>query len=186
MANFNDDRIRAMLAGRRSVQRVPFPGLGLDAPMVGIRLMRDSEMDAARLQASRDCKTAGVDLEVDPEALDRLTERQIIWRSFVDPECGDDDPPPYFPSYRDVASLDAVLVRSLFRAYLEVQDFISPRGSLSDAEVQELVDALGKEPGATVLLDRFAHETLQHCVRSLASRLRVTSPTSKFSDGSRS
>lgn len=174
MATFNDDRIRAMLLGRRAVHAVPFPGAGPDGPQIGFRLLLDSDLDAARVQASRHVKTLGGDLDADPELLDRLIERQIVWRACVDPDDSSSDPRPFFPSDHDVGKLDSVMVRSLFRAYLEVQDLVSPHARLTDEQLSELCDALGKEPGATVLLDQFAPETLKRCVRSMASRLRAT------------
>jgi hypothetical protein len=176
MATFTDERIAAMLRGRRQVFRVPFPG-SADVE-VGFRILTDAELDHCRLEAARQAKKLGADLDADPELLERLIERQIVWRACVDPDSDAEKPGAFFPSASDVATLDSVLVRELSNAYMEVQELVSPRVTLDEAGVKELVDALGKEPGATALLTRFAPPTLIACVRSLAARLRTSASSS--------
>lgn len=176
MATFSDERIALMLRGRRQVFRVPFPG-STDIE-IGLRILADGELDSARLEAARLAKKLGADLDADPELLDRLIERQIIWRACVDADDQDPSPRAFFPSAADVAGLDSVLVRELSNAYAEVQELVSPRITLDEAGVKELVDALGKEPGGTALLMRFAPPTLIACVRSLAAQLRTSASRS--------
>lgn len=183
MATFTDERLRTILRGRRQVFRVPFPGA--DGVEVGFRILTDADLDHCRLEAQRAAKKMGADLDVDPELLDRLVERQIVWRACVDPDDPNTDTPAaFFPSAADVATLDSVVVRELGNAYMEVQEMVSPRLTLDEAGIKELVDALGKEPGATALLMRFAPPTLIGLVRSLAARLRTSASSSSTTSSS--
>lgn len=177
MATFNDDQIQEMLRGRRAVRRVPFPG-SEGRHHIGIRVLVDDEVDACRLAAVRYCKERGADLSADPEFLDREIQRQIVWRSTVDPDASGDDPPAFFPSFKDVRKLDTVTVEALFNAYLEHQEWVSPIRTLTVEQVRELVDALGKATLPEQALDDLSRDTLRLCVRSMASVLRESSPAS--------
>lgn len=176
MASFSDERIAAIVNGRRSVRRIHFAPLACD---IGVRPLTDFEIDAARLEASRYVKKNAADLDIDPEFYDREVRRQMIWRSIVDPDSPAESPAPFFPSDADVRKLDAAMVHLLFAAYLETQEEIVPSSTLTEEEVDALVDALGKGDGPDRLLIAYGPDTLRRCVRSMASRLRATSHPGK-------
>ena len=171
MATFSTERIAAIIKGRRSIRKVDFPPLGC---VIWIRALSESECDAARIEAARYCKKHSADLDIDPEFYDREVRRQMVWRSTVDADHDGDSPPPFFPSDKDLLSLDSALIHLLFQAYLEVQEEIVPAATLTAEEVEELVQALGKEDGPDRLLSQYGPDTLRRCVRSLASRLHAT------------
>ncbi|MEQ8721041.1 MAG: hypothetical protein RID81_07175 [Sandaracinaceae bacterium] len=172
MATFDDERIRAMLRGRRDVRRYPFPGL--EGVEVGIRILSDDDLDNARLEAQRYSRKVKADLEADPDFIARETERQIVWRSCVDPEDTSAEPRRFFPSDADVRTLDSVTVRTLLDSYMEHQEYVYPWNELDESEVGALVEALGKERTPGVLLAHFAPDTLRRCVRTMARMLRGT------------
>ncbi|MCC7542354.1 MAG: hypothetical protein IT379_39415 [Deltaproteobacteria bacterium] len=175
--DFTDERLQAILRGRRDVRRVPFPGA--DSVALGVRILLDVDLDHARIEAQRYVKKLGADLDVDPELLDREIERQVIWRAFVVPD--DPELPPFFPSDRDVRVLDSVTVRALFNVYREHQEWVSPLVALDEGGQKALIDALGKglEPEAT--FSAFDANTLRRLCLSMASQLRANAPTSKSS-----
>lgn len=193
MATFDDARITEILKGRRAVRRVPFPGPGVDDGVeIGVRLLADQEIDDARLEAQRyierRCRLVKLDytkvIEADEEALQRACEQEIVFRAFVDP---DTDPPrPFFSTLAQVRSLDSVTLRSLIDVYLDHQEVVLPGVTLSDEDVEKLVDALGKGQEPQGVLAHFAPSTLRLFVRSMAVRLHATSPTGKSTTSSSS
>lgn len=183
MAKITDERVREMLLGRRAVRLYNVPGL--EVP-VGMRLLADHEIDSARLAAQRHianlCLKRSLDPEkvlgADPELLDREIERQIVWRAAIDPDTATrPEPEQFFPSDDDVRRVDAALVRALFDAYLDHQEYISPRVTLSAEEVDRVIAEAGKGQ-LSLALRHCAPDTLRLFVLSLASRLHDTSRSS--------
>lgn len=189
MSTFDDERIKAILLGRRAVRVMPFPGV--EGAEFGVRILLDEEIDHARMAAIDYLKNftkrlqmeIGQILLIEPEFLDREIQRQIIWRSFVDPEHkNEENPPPYFADDEDIRKLDSVLVETLFQCYLEHQNFVNPLTGLSEEEVGGLVEALGKGLISTAILGQYDAPTLRKLVHTLAVQL-ASSQTSKSTTG---
>lgn len=180
---FTDEHVRNILLGKRAVRRVQIPDLGCD---VGIRLLSETEGDAARVAAAQYVEAWGKKRGMSSQAIQILdetlvidaTKREIVWRAFVDADKPDEK---FFPSVEDVLSLSAIEVDGLYRAYVEHQEATCPRASLSDEAVEQLIDALGKDeaPAGLGLLTTFERGTLEVFVRSMALRLRATSLSTK-------
>jgi hypothetical protein len=182
MSSFNDERVRAIVLGARAFRTIPFPAQanadnGIE---VAVRCLSESELDACRIEAQRElrdrAKTRAWDpastADVDPDLLTRLIERQVVWRAFYDTATiGSETPSPFFPTPRDVETLDSTTTTNLMHAYLEHQEWINPRAGLSDEEVDSLVDALGKAQSVPVLLARYERGTLLRFVTSMGRRL---------------
>lgn len=183
MAKFSDETIQRILRGRREFVRIKFPG---EAKVeIALRILVDSEIDDARLEAAAYCRKRGVDLEKDPDFLDREVERQIVWRAIYDVDTlGSENPHPFFPSDGDVRGLDSTTVRALFEAYLAHQESLFPSIRLSEEEVADLVEALGKERTTEALLSGLEPVTLRACVRSLAFALRERRASGRSSTSS--
>ena len=170
----------SFLAGRRAIGRVPFPGAEDDPELeIGLRILTESEVDEARLDSAdylrRLCKARRFELErfieADPEMLDREHQRAIVFRACVDPESDAADPAKFFDTPAQVRRLDTLTLQRLYEAYLDWQDCVDPRVSLSESDARELAETLKKEPEARVILTQFAPDTLRALVRSLALRL---------------
>jgi len=163
----SDAELETMLEGRRAVRRVHFEPLKRE---IGIRALSDYEIDQAKLEAQRYCKRVGADIDMDPDFLEREKERQFVWRSVVEPE---EPHRPLFGSDEIVRkSLDSALVRAFFNAYIDVLDELTPVIRLTEEEVSELVDSMGKEHAPqAVALRHYAHDTLRSLVRIMAVRL---------------
>jgi hypothetical protein len=182
VADFSDDRIRAMLRGRREVRELPMPGTDEDAGiMIGVRVLTEEEIDASRAEAvqyvnalAKRYRLEGRDmLTVDGELLDREIERQLVHRAFVDTEQIDGQPhQPFFKSPQAVRQLDSVMHRTLFHVYLDHQNYVSPLRGLSDADAEGLADALGKGQNGTVALALLDAPTLRNLARTLAVQLQ--------------
>ena len=189
MTDFSDDRVRDMLRGRRAVKVIPMPGTDEDSGiLVGVRILTEEEVDAARLDAVQYvnslAKRARVDardmLSVDAELLDREIQRQLVQRSFLNPEKGEGDYKPFFPAPQAVRQLDTTLQQTLFHVYLDHQNYVSPLRGMGEAEVRELAEALGKEPTARARLGLYDAPTLRTLVHILAAQLE-SSQTSRSS-----
>lgn len=187
MAAFTDARVAQILRGSRAHRVIPFPGH--DELTVGVRLLSDGECDDCRIQALSElasvAKKRGWDpqflAEADPEYLQRLIERQIVWRAFHDPDTVDlPEPKRFFPLFADVASLGSVEQARLFEAYLEHQRFVAPLRGLDEEEAEAVVEALGKGQSGPAFLGAFERSTLVHLLISLVRRLS-SSPPSKSS-----
>lgn len=182
MADFSDERIRAMLRGRREVRVLPMPGAEDDSGLtIGVRVLTEEEIDAARAEAvqyvnalAKRYKLEGRDmLTVDGELLDREIERQLVYRAFVDPDQGDGKQHPvFFKSPLAVRQLDSVMHRTLFHVYLDHQNYVSPLRGLSDADAEGLADALGKGQNGKVALALLDAPTLRNLARTLAVQLQ--------------
>lgn len=191
MPDISDKRLQQMLLGRRAITTMPFPGA--DEVEIGIRILTDDETDGARMAASQRvidaAKKRGLDptqlLLIEPELLDREMQRQVIWRSTVNVETKDaDKPAPFFPDPDDIRGLDTIMVETLFQAYVDHQQYISPLKSLDEKETEELVNALGKGPIGEVILSQYDAPTLRKLVRSLASLLVSAQPSKSSIGGS--
>jgi len=180
-----DERVRAMLSGRRFVRVIPFPGS--DDISVGLRVLTEREIDEARLDAISyvrgEADKRRIDpvqmLAIDSQLVDREAERAMLFRACIDPETASDaDPKRFFDTQERLRQIDSVIVKSLFEAYLDHQDYVSPYRLLSDDEARELADAISKGQSATALLAQFDAPMLRRLLRSMAALLS-SAPTSK-------
>lgn len=181
-------RVSAMLRGRRDIRVMPLPGIPEDTedpPVVGVRILLDNEVDLCRMEATQyltgKAKRMRIDYDVlmrsDPEMLDREITRQLIYRCIVSTATDESgEHPAFFPSPEAVRQLDTVMIETLFEVYLEQQNFVNPLRGLNDVEVSELADALGKEPGAAVILSQYDAPSLRSLVHFLAAELRTLLP----------
>jgi hypothetical protein len=189
VGKFTDPQIAAILRGTREFRSYAYPGTeGETAVRVAVRVLSDSEIDLARLQAQIDlreiAKARGWDpvsmTDLDPDHFERIVERQIVWRAFYDAATiSREKPELFFPTAKDVAEQGAPMVKRLFALYLEHQAFVAPLRTASEEEVRELGEALGKGHGSPVLLDALERSTLIRLLLSTASALRSSSPTSR-------
>ena len=181
---FTDERVSAMLRGRRDVRLVPLPGFGDDAEpvMVGIRILLEREIDEARAEAGQYvealAKRYRLDardmLSIDAENLDREVQRQLVFRAFVDTDKQPNgDYRPFFVSPTAVRDLDSVFQQTLFNVYLDHLNYVSPLRGLGEQEVEELVEALGKGQELPGLLGLYDAPTLRTLVRILAYRPKI-------------
>ena len=184
MNTFDDRRVQEILKGRRASRVLPFPGD--DERTIGIRLLADQEIDNARLDAlvhlSRHMPAIPeMSLErlclVDPELLDREVQRQVIYKAFVNPDTiKNPEPEPFFADPDDVRGLDSVMVETLHQAYLNHQEYANPQSTLTDEQVDELVDTLGKEQSGPDILSLLDARSLRILVHSMAARLAKSPP----------
>lgn len=146
-----DERIAAMLRGRRAVRMVPLPGFGEDSElvMVGIRVLTEEEIDAARAEATQYVRSLATKyrldvremLSVDAENLDREVQRQLVYRAFVDGS-GEGEPKLFFNGIGRVRQLDSVMQQTLFTMYLDHQNYVNPLRGMDEDDVAGLVEAL--------------------------------------------
>ena len=170
MPTFSDPRTQKALRGRREFSRFHF----LDGE-VGIRILLEAEIDAAREEAQAYIRGRKVSVDLDPEFLDRVIMRAMLCRACVDV---DDEKTAYFADLEEVGQLDAVLTQTLWQAYLDHQDSVNPLESLNPEAVDRLVEALGKGSSGEARLSGLDAPSLRSLVRSMA-RLLKTSPASK-------
>jgi hypothetical protein len=180
---WSDDRWQAMLKGRRAVRVVPMPGMpeGEDA-VVGVRILSDDELDDALKQATtfvlHRAKSMGVSAElvmaVDSDVRMRELERCIVAKAFVQPEpdAATGKHAPFFEAGATaLRAMDSVLVRQFFEAYSEHQEFVNP-SRFTEADLEALVNDLGKGLGAEAGLLTLSAPSLRTCVLILAARLQ--------------
>ncbi len=177
-----DERIRAMLRGRRDVRMVPLPGFGDDDElmMVGIRVLIEEEIDAARAEATQYARSLAAKyrldaremLSIDAENLDREVQRQLVYRAFVNPEAGG-EPKPFFDGIGRVRQLDSVMLQTLFNMYLDHQNYVNPLRGLEQDDVSALVEALKKTPETEALLGLYDARSLRSLALTLAAELRT-------------
>ena len=177
MGKFSDEAISKVLLGTAAVSRAPFPLSPPESGIeVGVRCLTETEIDSAQVEAQ--CYLEGLcrrsDLllkgfvDIDPEALEREKQRQMIARAFVDPDRTEE---PFFASAVQVRKLTSVVIARLWELYMEHHDTVNPYYSLTREQAEELADAIKKElPGAD-LLAGFGRDTLCSLVRSLAAQL---------------
>jgi hypothetical protein len=177
----SDERIKAMLRGRREVRMVPLPGFGDgELLMVGIRVLLEDEIDAARANATQYAKAIAAQyrldvremLSIDAEVLDREVQRQLVYRAFLNAD-GDGEPKPFFDGIGRVRQLDTVMLQTLFNLYLDHQNYVSPLRGLDEDDVAGLVAALKKTPETEALLGLYDARTLRSLSLTLASELRT-------------
>lgn len=169
MAKFTDKSVLAALAGRKVVRTYAFPG----APNVriGVRLLSDAELDAARLEAQSICEKRRANMAIDPEFFDRTLHREIVSRAFVDADKHED---AFFGSQKDVAELDNLTVRSLYELYIAHHQAMDPYAFCPPEEVERLVRTLGESSSSEAILSLYDAPTLRSFVTSMASLLRET------------
>lgn len=183
---WSDERFQAMLKGRRAVKVVAMPGFesddpdATDSPKVGIRILTDDELDDARRQATdfvlRRAKQMGIEadllLRIDTDMRDSEFERCMIAKAFVLPDADADGKHKAFfaQGSASLRSMDASLRRKFLGAYLEHQQFVNPQIVQTEAELEQLIDDLGKGLGAEATLLQLDAPSLLRCVLILASR----------------
>jgi hypothetical protein len=178
MPNFYDEKVRALIAKPRKPRVVDYPGGDFK---IGVRLLSDAEIDFCREEAQKQFRKVceknrwnpveGADL--DPTLMQRLVEREMIARAFLDASTLENESPaPFFPSASDVATIGASIATALMRIYLEHQDVVNPSVEIIDEEVlAEIVENLKKEPSDAPSLMGIAPSTLRRLVHILARRL---------------
>ena len=179
----SSERIRAMLRGRREVRMVPLPGFGYgeELLMVGIRVLTEEEVDAARAEATQYARNLAskyrIDaremLSIDAEVLDREVQRQLVYRAFVDPDKGEGDYKPFFKAPQAVRQLDSVMQQTLFNMYLDHQNYVNPLRGLEEDDVTALVEALKKTPETEALLGLYDARSLRTLSLTLVAELRT-------------
>jgi hypothetical protein len=178
--NFEEARIRAIIEGPKRFRIIPFPGA--EGVKVAVRCLTEAELDGCRIEAQltirKTCKPREWDpasyVNVDPEALDRLWQRQIVWRAFYDSDTVNDPavkPVRFFPADADVGELDSVTVTRLMEAYAEHQQWVSPTVDLNQESIKALIEELKKTPKPEVLLSGFGLLALQNLCISLALQM---------------
>lgn len=199
---FNDERFQAVIRDRFRPRVVAAPiRVGERDVLVAVRLLRESEIDAARVGAQRYLREqaeaikveASAFMDVDPSFFDREYQRQVVWRAIV---TVDDDscepffdpggkPVSFFPSMRHIREeCDSQTTEDLFLVYLEHLKWTAPiRSARTGEEVDALLAELKKGPRTTALLSAFDGETLVRLCISLVSLVPSTSPTSSSSTG---
>jgi hypothetical protein len=177
---FDDTKVQGIIQGRRAIGRSAFPGS--DDVEIGVQLLSERQIDLARFEAQmyleRQAKKVQLPLltfvQIDPESLDREHQRQVILSAFVDvdsdPALPPEKRPPFFDRIEQVRSLDSVLTQQLWEIYVDWQDVVNPRLSMTEEEVSELVASLKDGPMSKMILAPLGRETLTGLVRSLAAR----------------
>ena len=177
MGTWADIKAAGLLSGRRKIGRFPFPGI--EGRECGVRMLSDREVDDARADAATYLdarwKKAGFDVErsvrFDPESLEREHMRQVILRAIVEPDSDPAKPTQLFPSVEVVRDLDSTQIQAFWEIYLDWHDAVDPRTTYTDGEIEELAEALKKEPNEPVLLAHMQPATLRSLLRSMAKRL---------------
>lgn len=164
---------RAALAAHLAKQLAPRPYTfpGTEIP-IAVRLLPEGEVDYAKIEAQRYCIAQKADLSIDPEFFDREVQRQIVWRSVLEPVADKDGKnPPLYRSDKDVRALDTVTVEALFRLYLEHQERCSTTRQLDQQQIDLLAASVRSDPKAAALeFSRYEHETLVRLLVSLTLR----------------
>ena len=178
MSNFYDERIRALIAKPRAPRVVDYPGGDFK---IAVRILSDEEIDFCREEAQRQFRKTCTKnqwnpveaTDLDPTHMQRLIEREMIARAFLDPDTlTNASPAPFFPSTSDVAVIGAQMATKLMRIYLEHQDVVDPSIEILDEEaLKGIVEALKKEPNDAVSLVAIEPNTLRRLLRILARRL---------------
>lgn len=177
---FADAAVAAAIRGARAFATYPFPGR--EGVEVAVRLLTDAEVDGCRLRAFGTLQTmakaqgwdAALITDVDPDLADRLKVREVVAAAMYDPATtGSEAPVRFFSSAAEVAKeCDATTVERLMSLYVEHQDSAAPLRSMTDAEVQEFVEALGNGQRATASLAVLERNTLSRLLTSMACALR--------------
>lgn len=186
---YSDEKIRASLSGRFQIRECQFPGM--PGIRLGIRILKDSEMDECRLQAVEyikgkiskskvDAAETKVLMEIDPLFYDRVFYREVVSRAFVDWEKKEE---PFFSSMEEVAELDPHTVLALFELYGTFQQEADPYRYCGPEEVEKLVEAMGKSEILVALLNEFDAPTLRSLLLSTVRRLHEISRTPKSNTG---
>jgi hypothetical protein len=174
---FDDPIIAGYLLGRRAISRIQFPGL--PNVEIGVRVLTGEEIDQCRLAAAGYMKKRRADLALDPDFFDRALQAELVASAFLDVDSHPDSPDVFFSSSDQVRKLDQAIQHTLFSAYLQHQDEISPLRRLNEDEIRELVNALGEGRSAEAILNACDAATLRVLLRSLASALQETRQTNK-------
>lgn len=161
---WKDDRVSALLLGRRAVRVIPFPGSvseeGAEPLLVGVRLLTGTLIDQCRIDAAQYIKNKAKAAEMEIHELLQIESvgrersmstdelyRAMVFRAYIHPDDVEKkDPRSIFGSLQEVRGIDADIFEQLWEAYLDHQQYVSPRKSLEDVDVMELADALGKGP----------------------------------------
>lgn len=152
---WTDERVGALLLGRRAIRVVPIPGSlseeGGEPLFVGVRVLKGTEADECRLDAAQQLKILAKQkdlepaelLELEPDLLRNEERRAIVFRAFV--EDGDArEPKRFFPSIQAVRQLRVDTFQGFWDLYVEHEDQVSPGRGLDEAAIKELADAIPK------------------------------------------
>jgi hypothetical protein len=186
---FSDERVRAMLRGRREVRVYPLPGAPEDSGFtIGVRVLTGEEIDGARTEAAQYAqnlaKQRALDVHqlqwIDGDPHESEVQRQLVFRACVDAGTGEGkgELKPYFPSVTALRQCDDSFVQMLYQLYLGHQQYVNPYFGLDDEQVKEIVDALKKTPQRRALLGLYDVPTLLSLATFMAAQL-ATAPTGK-------
>jgi hypothetical protein len=179
--------------GERPLKVVPFPGpRGADGATVGLWCLSHHETVQARVDALKylgeTLKLTEVHLAGDTSLGEEEGKIQILFRALRDPA---EPLRPFASSPMQLRShLTSDEREALFGAYLEWTDERSPiRKIYSDAELDEVVAALGKGSTRAITLSYFDTASLRSIVLALVDRCATltkprSSATSPASDSS--
>lgn len=192
MPRFTDADIRRALISPTRPRRVTFPGRP-EIPL-GVRLLDDLELDDCRIEAQRKIRQRAstrswnvVEMSaLDPTLMERMVEREIVLRAFLDADTIESEKPiPFFAGDGDLAALGSAGVTDLMELYNEHQEWMNPHLKMSEEDERAFLEELGKGPSAELSLTAIEPSMLRRCVISMAKRL-ADSRTTKSSTSSES
>lgn len=187
MTDFSDERLRAMLQGRRAVRAYPLPGAGEDSELqIGVRVLTGEEIDDARTEASQYTQSLAKRRKLDAAELQWIdgdphqseVQRQLVYRACVEPELreGKAEHEHFFPSVTAIRQLDDSFAQMLYQLYLGHQQWVNPY--LGAENISEILEALKKTPQKRAMLGLYDVNTLLTLAATMASQL-ASSPSSK-------
>jgi len=188
MSDFTDERVRALLKGRRAVRVYPLPSAAEDSELtIGVRALTGEEIDEARTEAVQYTEALAKRRKIDPRELQWVdgdphqaeVQRQIVYRACVEPELreGEKEYRPFFPSVAALRQSDDTFVQMLWHLYHGHQRFANPYAGV-DEDVAGIIDALKKTPERKAVLALYDAPTLLTLVATLVDQL-ASSPTGK-------
>lgn len=178
MPRFSDEQIRAIVTRPTKPRVIDFPGR--PEIKIAVKCLDDVELDGCRIEAQRRIRDIAKKrqweakelMEIDPVLMERFVEREIILRSYFDPDTVQAEKPiPFFANEHELVQLGSVGVTDLMEAYNENQEWQNPSVSLSEEEEVELIERLGKAQNAEATLTGIALITLRRLLISSAKRL---------------
>jgi hypothetical protein len=182
---FTDETVHKILLGTRAFRVVDFPGR--PEVKVAVRVLSEAELMHTRVQAQDDLRklakrrhwsdlVAAVDL--DPSLFDRFATRALVFWAFYDPDTiQEKEPKRFFMVPDEVESLDTTTVTQLCDAYAEHAALVTPLRQVTEDQVREIVEALGKAQIGPEVFSGFDRTSLQNLCTSMARVLRKTAPS---------
>lgn len=178
MPRFTDADIRRALVSQTKPRRVTFPGRP-EIPL-GVRCLDDLELDDCRIEAQRKLRQRAttrnwnvVEMSaLDPTLIERMVEREIVLRAFLDADTIEGDKPvPFFAGEGDLAQLGSTGVTDLMELYTEHQEWTNPHLKMSEEDAKAFLEELGKGQSAELSLTAIEPSMLRRCVISMAKLL---------------